>query len=163
MKTADLMDDFQEELQSCEIQFRNYGGRADFWGPCRTLQCQNDNVLLRKTLERPADGHVLVVDGGGSLSTALIGDIIAGIGSKNNWSGVVIHGAIRDTVEIGKIDFGVKALGSNPRKSEKKGAGTLDVALNFGSMTIDPGDWIYCDADGVVVAKRELPVDLVTS
>lgn len=104
-----------------------------------------------------------MVDGGGSLSTALIGDIIAGIGSKNNWSGVVIHGAIRDTVEIGKIDFGVKALGSNPRKSEKKGAGLLDVPLSLGGFTIAPGDWVYCDADGVVAAKRELPVEFEQS
>ena len=98
MKTADLMDDFQDELQSCEIQFNNYGARKAFWGPCRTLRCHNDNVLLRNTLETVADGHVLVVDGGGSLSSALIGDIIAGIGMKNNWSGILIFGAVRDTI-----------------------------------------------------------------
>lgn len=159
MKTADLMDAFQEELQSCEIQFRDYGGRTVFWGPCRTLQCRNDNVLLRQTLEEGADGHVLVVDGGGSLSSALIGDKIAGMAAKNNWSGIIINGAVRDTVALGQIYFGVKALGSNPRKSEKKGIGTRDAAIMIGNLKIKPGDWVYCDEDGILVAGRELPVE----
>ena len=158
MKTADLIDEFQDELQSCEIQFRNYGGRANFWGPCRTVKCQNDNVLLKKILEEPADGHVLVVDGGGALSSALMGDIIAGIGNRNNWSGVIINGAVRDTVELSEIDFGVKALGSNPWKSEKKGSGSVDIELRIGNITVKPGHWVYCDADGIVVANRKLPI-----
>ncbi|WP_022664817.1 ribonuclease E activity regulator RraA [Desulfospira joergensenii] len=160
MKTADLMDDFQDQLQSCEIQFRNFGGRRAFWGPCRTVQCHGDNVLLRKTIEEPAQGHVLVVDGNGSLFCALMGDMIAALGMKNNWSGVVINGAVRDTRDLGKMDFGIKALGSNPRKSQKKGRGKIDVPVNFGKITIAPGNWIYCDEDGVVVAEKELPVNL---
>ena len=160
MKTADLMDDFQDELQSCVIQFRNYGGRKAFWGACKTLKCDNDNVLLRGMLEEPAQGHVLVVDGGGSLKTALMGDIIAGIAVNNNWSGVVIHGAVRDTVALGKLQLGVKALGSNPRKSQKNRAGQSNVEIGFGDITVKPGDWVYCDEDGVVVAERELSLDL---
>jgi len=159
MKTADLMDVFQEELQSCEIQFKNYGGRNAFWGPCKTLQCKNDNVLLRRMLEEQANGHILIVDGGGSLSSALIGDIIAEIGRKNNWSGIVIYGAVRDTLDLGRLDFGVKALGSNPRKSHKKGDGTSNVKINFGGIIVEPGNWVYCDEDGVVVANRELPLE----
>jgi regulator of ribonuclease activity A len=158
VKTADLMDAFQDELLSCEIQFKNYGGRTAFWGPCKTLRCRNDNVILRNTLEQRADGHVLVVDGGGSLHAALMGDIIAGLGHENNWSGIVIYGAVRDTLALGQIDFGVKALGSNPRKSEKKGAGSLDVEVSFGGLSVRPADWIYCDEDGIVVARRQLPI-----
>jgi regulator of ribonuclease activity A len=158
MKTADLMDHFQDELQSCEIQFVNYGGRTRFWGPCKTLKCRNDNVLLRKTLETKAHGHVLLVDGGGSLETALIGDIIAGLGHRNNWSGIIIYGAVRDTDALKKIDFGVKALGSNPRKSRKKGDGELDIAVSFGGIRAKPGNWVYSDEDGIVIATRELPL-----
>jgi regulator of ribonuclease activity A len=159
MKTADLMDHFQEELQSCEIQFVNYGGRKRFWGPLRTLKCHNDNVLLRRTLEEKADGHVLVVDGGGSLESALIGDIIAGLGHQNNWSGIIIFGAVRDTVALKKIDFGVKALGSNPRKSRKNGEGELDVPVSFGGICAKPGNWAYSDEDGIVIASRKLSLD----
>ena len=157
MRTADLMDDFQDQLQSCEIQFRDYGGSKAFWGPCRTVQCHGDNVLLRNFLSEQADGHVLVVDGGGSLFCALMGDQIAAMARKNNWSGVVINGAVRDTIILGKMDFGVKALGSNPRKSQKKGSGRVDIPVSFGKITVAPGNWVYCDEDGVVVAEKELP------
>lgn len=158
MKTADLMDLFQEELQSCEIQFRNYGGRKAFWGPCKTLKCANDNVILKRMLQEKGGGAVLMVDGGGSLSAALMGDLIAEIGRKNNWAGIVIYGAVRDTLALAKIDFGVKALGSNPRKSRKNGEGQSNVEISFGTIKVKPGDWVYCDEDGIVVANRELPL-----
>lgn len=156
MKTADLMDVYQEELQSCEIQFQNYGGRKAFWGPCKTLQCESDNVILKQMLEEDGNGAVLIVDGGGSLRTALMGDIIAQIGRRNNWVGIVIHGAVRDTLALAELNFGVKALGSNPRKSRKNGEGRSNVAVSFGGITVKPGDWAYCDEDGVVIAGREL-------
>jgi regulator of ribonuclease activity A len=160
MKTADLMDVYQQELQSCDIQFKNCGGRRAFWGPCKTLQCKNDNVILKKMLEETGDGSVLVVDGGGSFHTALMGDIIADIGRRNNWAGIIIHGAVRDTVALAELDFGVKALGSNPRKSRKKGEGQSNVSVSFGGITVKPGDWAYSDEDGIVIAGRELPLDL---
>lgn len=156
MKTADLMDDFQDELQSCEIQFKNYGQRIAFYGPCRTLKCHNDNVLLRQLLSEAGKGHVLVVDGNGSLSCALMGDMIAKLGSDNNWVGIIINGAIRDTVALGGINFGVKAIGSNPRKSNKNGIGEIDVKVSFGNITVEAGSWAYCDEDGVVIANRKL-------
>lgn len=159
MKTADLMDVFQDELQSCEIQFRNYGGRKAFWGPCKTLKCENDNVILKGMLQEKGCSAVLIVDGCGSLSTALMGDLIAEIGRKNNWSGIVINGAVRDTLALAKMDFGVKALGSNPRKSRKNGEGQSNVEISFGTITVKPGDWVYCDEDGIVVADRELPLE----
>jgi regulator of ribonuclease activity A len=158
MKTADLVDDFQEELQSCAIQFVDYGGLKAFWGQCRTVKCQNDNVLVKKILETPGNRGVLVIDGGGSLETALLGDLMAELGRKNGWSGVVVHGAVRDTVTLGTLDFGVKALGSNPLKSRKNGEGEIDVPVQFGSVRFRPGQWVYCDEDGIVVADRELPI-----
>lgn len=159
MKTADLMDVYQEELQSCEIQFRNYGGCKAFWGPCKTLKCKNDNVILKQMLETAGDGSVLIVDGGGSLRTALIGDTLAEIGRRNNWAGIIIHGAVRDTVALAELDFGVKAVGSNPRKSRKNGEGQANVSVRFGGITVKPGDWAYSDEDGIVIAGRELPLD----
>ena len=156
MKTADLMDAFQEELQSCTLQFRNYGGVTAFYGPCRTVNCRNDNVLVKQTLRTPGNGSVLVVDGGGSLETALLGDLLAELGRANGWSGVVVNGAVRDRVALGNMAFGVKALGSNPCKSRKQGAGQVDVSVGFGTVVFHPGQWVYCDEDGVVVAQREL-------
>lgn len=156
MKTADLIDKFDSELQSCETQFFNYGGRKAFYGPCRTVSCRNDNVLIRKILEEKADGDVLVIDGNGSMSTALLGDNIAGLAQTNNWAGIIINGAIRDTQAISNLDIGVKALGSNPRKSKKEGSGKVDVPVSFGGITVKSGDWVYSDEDGVVVSTRYL-------
>lgn len=156
MKTADLMDAFQEELQSCEIQFRNYGGRRQFNGPCRTVLCRNDNVLVRQVLEKNGDGHVLVVDGGGSMHAALMGDMIAAIALENNWAGIVINGVIRDSAALGKLDLGIKALGSNPRKSGKEGRGEIDIPLSFGGIMMHPGNWLYSDEDGIIIAPRNL-------
>jgi regulator of ribonuclease activity A len=111
---------------------------------------------LRRALETASDGEVLVVDGSGSLGSALIGDIIAGLGAKNGWSGVIIFGALRDVKRISRIDFGVKALGSNPKKSTKAGTGRVDTAVSFGGVTFTPGDWIYSDEDGVIVSADKL-------
>jgi len=161
MKTADLMDDFQDELQSCEIQFRSFGRFKRFHGPCRTIKCKQDNVLLRKTLEEEGQGQVLVVDGDGSLYSALLGDMIADIACKNGWAGIIIYGAIRDSIAINDIKIGVKALGTNPRKSKKEGLGAAEVPLSFGGVSISPGDWLYSDEDGIVIAHRQLPVPTV--
>ncbi len=159
MKTADLMDKFQDELQSCTLQFRDYGKITAFFGPCRTVKCRNDNVLIKRLMSMPGNGGILVADGSGSLETALLGDMIAELGRNNGWAGMVINGAVRDTVTLGTIDFGVKALGSNPRKSRKDGVGEIDVPVEFGTVRFEPGNWVYCDGDGIVVAERELPMD----
>ena len=156
MKTADLMDKFDSELQSCETQFFNYGGRKVFYGPCRTVSCCNDNVLIRRILEEKANGDVLVIDGDGSMSTALLGDNIAGIAQANKWAGIIVYGALRDTQAISNLDIGVKALGSNPRKSKKECSGNVDIPVSFGGITIKAGDWVYSDEDGVVVSSHRL-------
>jgi regulator of ribonuclease activity A len=149
--TADLYDEYEEKLQSCDTQFRQYGGRAEFHGRIVTVRCHEDNALLKSVLTEPGEGRVLVVDGGGSLHRALMGDVIAGLATDNGWAGVVINGAVRDVVALSALDIGVKALGSNPRKSTKTGSGERDVPVTFGSATFTPGAEVYSDEDGVVV------------
>jgi regulator of ribonuclease activity A len=154
--TADLFDDFGAELSSCSTQFRSYGARPRFWGRVETVRCFQDNALLKHVLETAGDARVLVVDGGGSLDTALMGDMIAGSAVAQGWSGVVINGAVRDVVALGGLDLGIKALGSNPRKSSKEGTGERNVAVEFGGVTFRPGDFLYSDEDGIVLSSRQL-------
>ncbi|MER5731446.1 ribonuclease E activity regulator RraA [Streptomyces sp. NPDC002138] len=151
--TADLYDEHGERLEICGTPFRQFGGRRAFAGPVRTLSCHEDNALLRELVNSPGDGAVLVVDGAGSLRTALVGDLIAGAAARNGWAGLVIRGAIRDSVALGGLDLGVKALGTIPRKSGKTGAGSVDEPLTFGDATFRPGDTVHCDDDGVVVVR----------
>ncbi len=152
--TTDLYDAHADALGPCVLPFRDYGGRTAFHGAVRTVVCLEDNVLVRATLSEPGDGGVLVVDGGGSLRCALMGDLIARLGMENGWSGIVINGAVRDSGELAGLDFGVKALGTNPVKSGKVGRGAVDVPATFGGALFVPGGWIYCDQDGVLVAER---------
>ena len=154
--TADLIDAHGDKLQSCDVQFRQFGGRQSFHGPVRTIKTLEDNALIKQLLAEPGDGAVLVVDGGGSLKTALMGDLIGASAVKNNWAGVILWGAVRDVVALGKIDLGIKALGSNPRKSARTGAGMVDIPVGFGGVTFTPGNWVYSDDDGIVVSARSL-------
>jgi regulator of ribonuclease activity A len=149
--TADLVDEHGEALQSCDLQLRQFGGRGRFHGPIRTVACFQDNALVKRVLSEPGEGAVLVVDGGGSLHTALVGDLIAGLAQGNGWAGLVVHGAVRDVEALGRLDIGIKALGANPRKSAKLAAGQVDVPVSFGGVTFRPGEHLYSDEDGVVV------------
>lgn len=149
--TADLVDEIGEDVRSCDTQFRDLGGRTEFFGPVSTVRCFQDNALLKSVLGEPGEGRVLVIDGGGSVHTALVGDIIAELGRSNGWAGVVVNGAIRDSAVVGGMDFGCKALGTNPRKSTKTSAGERDVTVSFGGVDFAPGDMLYADTDGIVV------------
>jgi regulator of ribonuclease activity A len=153
LSTADLVDRYGDALGSIPVQLRSFGRRPRFAGPAVTVKCFEDNALLRSTLaEHPgAAGSVLVVDGGGSLRTALVGDLIAGIAVERHWAGLVIFGAVRDSVAIDLLDLGVKALGTNPRKSGKTGAGVVDVVVEIGGVWIRPGQLVHSDEDGIVV------------
>lgn len=153
---ADLYDDYGDISQTCSTQFQDYGAIRRFSGPIRTVQCFRDNQLFKELLNQPGNGAVVVMDGSGSLESALMGDMIAASGLKNGWAGVVILGAIRDSVAIGKMDFGVKALGVNAAKSNKDATGKVDVVVEFGGVRFEPGHWVYCDEDGILVAPREL-------
>ena len=153
VSTADLYDERGDELDSCDLQLRQYGGRSAFSGRIVTVRCFQDNALVRSVLSEPGEGRVLVVDGGGSLHTALMGDVIAGMAVANGWSGVVINGAVRDVAALRKLDLGIKALGSNPRKSAKTGAGERDVPVTFGGVTFHPGAELFSDDDGILVTR----------
>lgn len=154
LATADLADREGPEVRSCDVQFRDYGGAVAFEGRIRTVTCFQDNALLKKTLSEPGDGAVLVIDGAGSIHSALVGDLIAELGRSNGWSGIIVNGAIRDSAVIGGMQFGVKALGTNPRKSTKTGEGVLDEVVELGGVKFVPGEYVYADSDGVVVVSE---------
>jgi len=151
--TADLYDVHGDSLQSLPLQLRSFGGRARFEGPIRTVRCFQDNALLKSVLSSPGDGAVLVVDGAGSYDTALMGDMIAQLAVDNGWAGVVIHGCVRDSAMIATMPLGVKALGTNPRKSGKEGTGEVDVDVVFGGVRFRPGARLHADEDGVLVER----------
>ena len=154
--TADLVDAHEDRLQSCALQFRSYGGRRAFGGTIRTVRTFEDNALVKQVLSTPGRGSVLVIDGGGSLSRALVGDVIAGLALANGWGGLVIHGAVRDVVALAGLDFGIKALGSNPMKSAKQGIGEIDVPVTIGGVVFTPGASLYSDDDGILVSAEPL-------
>jgi regulator of ribonuclease activity A len=149
--TADLVDEIGADVRSCDTQFRQFGGHLMFAGRIQTVRCFEDNALLKSVLSEPGDGGVLVIDGGASLHCALIGDVIAGLGQSNGWAGIVVNGAVRDAAALRTMDIGLKALGTNPRKSSKTGAGERDVEVEFGGITFVPGEIAYSDDDGIVV------------
>ncbi|MEZ3162184.1 ribonuclease E activity regulator RraA [Microbacterium sp. BWT-B31] len=151
--TADLYDERGDALDSLALQLHDIGGRVAFDGPIRTVRCHRDNALVKATLATPGEGAVLVVDGGGSLESALVGDLIAASAVENGWSGVIVHGAIRDREAIGALPIGVKALGSNPRKSAKDGHGEVDMPVTIAGVTFAPGKHVWADADGILVER----------
>lgn len=151
ISTADLYDEIGDSVDSVPLQFLNLGGMSGFSGPVRTVRCFQDNALLKSILSTPGDGAVLVVDGGGSLGTALIGDLIGALAVDNGWSGVIVNGAVRDRVALGTLPLGVKALGSNPAKSSKTGEGEADVPVEIGGVLFHPGKMVWADEDGILV------------
>jgi regulator of ribonuclease activity A len=151
--TADLYDERGDELDSLALQLHDIGGRVAFDGPVRTVRCHRDNALVKSVLATPGHGAVLVIDGAGSLESALVGDLIAASAVANGWAGIIVHGAVRDRVAIGELDLGVKALGSNPRKSAKAGVGHVDEPVTIAGVTFRPGAHVWADADGVLVER----------
>ena len=117
------------------------------------MRCHRDNALVKTVLATPGAGAVLVIDGGGSLESALVGDLIAASAVRNGWSGIIVHGAIRDREAIRMLPLGVKALGSNPRKSAKAGVGEIDVPVTIAGVIFAPGRHVWADTDGVLVER----------
>ena len=154
--TCDLYDDHEGNVETCSLQFIDFGAKRQFCGPVRTVRCHNDNSVFRELLGEPGDGAVIVVDGQGSTERALLGDMLAARGAANGWAGIIINGAIRDSAVVADIDIGVKALGTNPAKSVKKGEGQVDVPVEFGGARFEPGFWVYCDEDGVLVSPSPI-------
>lgn len=156
LMTTDLSD-AHPEAQVCDPIFRDFGGKAAFHGPIKTLKVFEDNALVRATLETPGEGRVLVVDAGGSTRCAVVGGNLGALAVKNHWVGIVVYGCIRDSGELGAQAVGVKALGTHPRKSEKGlHSAQADRPVTFAGVTFRPGAWLYADADGIVVSDSKI-------
>ncbi len=161
IQTADLLDQHEALLQSGALRvvtplFRSFGARVAFGGPIATLKLFEDNSLVRTALSQAGEGRVLVIDGGGSLRCALVGDQLAALAVRNGWSGLVVYGCIRDSQAIGGMDLGVFALATHPLKSIKRNVGEVDLPVTFGGVTFTPGEWLYADGDGVIVSREPL-------
>ena len=156
IQTADLCDANEGKVRVVSPMFRSYGGRSAFGGPIATLKVFEDNSLVRKAFETDGAGRVLVIDGGGSLRCALVGDQLAQLGVNNGWAGVIVYGCIRDSRAIGEMDLGAFALGTHPLKSIKKGAGDTDIPVTFGGVTFVPGQYVHADEDVVIVSETPL-------
>ena len=157
--TPDLCDEFPEEVRVVEPMFNSFGGISTFSGEIVTVKCFEDNSLVKENASKDGYGKVMVVDGGGSLRRALLGDLIAKDAVKNGWEGFVIYGCIRDVDIITMLDLGVKALDTVPLKTEKKGVGELNIPVTFGGVTFRPGEYVYADNNGVIVSSEKLIVE----
>lgn len=155
-KTADLCDDHSDALSIAQPMFNDYGKNIAFSGQISTVKCFEDNSLVRKQLEQPGNGRVLVVDGGGSTRCAMVGDILAQMGADNGWNGIIVYGCIRDSGVIATIDIGMKAIGTMPLKSVKKGEGEVDICVHFADVDFIPGHFVYADEDGIILSATSI-------
>ncbi len=160
LRTADLADQLGDRLLVCTLKLRTFGRSAAFGGRISTVRCCDDNGLVRDAVTEPGAGGVLVVDGGGSLESALVGDVLAGLALGNGWSGLVINGAVRDVAALAALDVGVVALGTNPRRGRRDGTGERDVPVAFGGITFHPGCRLHADEDGIVVYREDNVADI---
>jgi regulator of ribonuclease activity A len=154
--TPDLCDAYPDIVRIVEPLFTNYGGREAFGGQIVTVKCHEDNSLVKEHVANPGAGKVMVVDGGGSLRCALLGDMLAEKAAQNNWAGLIIYGCIRDVDEIRKTQLGVQALRTIPIKSNRQGRGDLNIPITFGGVTFHPGEYVYADNNGIIVSEQAL-------
>jgi regulator of ribonuclease activity A len=155
-KTADLYDKHTDEVHVVEPGLRHFGGRRRFCGPIATLKVYEDNLLVHEQLKEPGEGRVLVIDGGGSLRSAIVGDILAQRAKDMGYAGYVIYGCARDVADCARIDIGLMALAANPTRPKKKGFGERGIPVAFGGVKFTPGEWLYADEDGILVCARKL-------
>lgn len=152
----DICDEFHPKLQILEPLFKSYGGRKKFYGEIVTIKCFEDNSKVKQTLATDGSGKVLVVDGGGSLRCALLGDMLGAMAAENGWQGILINGCVRDVEILRTIDIGVSALNSHPLKSNKRNEGQLNLSLYFAGANLIPGHYLYADENGIILAKKKL-------
>ena len=155
----DICDDFYEEIRVLDPLFNDYGARRKFCGEIVTVKCFEDNSLVRDLVRSEGRGRVIVVDGGGSTRRALLGDQLAASAAQNGWQGLLIYGCVRDVEILETLELGIKALNAIPVKTDKRGEGQLDVPVRFAGVQLLPGQHLYADANGIVVAVRDLGVD----
>ncbi|GAA5140819.1 putative 4-hydroxy-4-methyl-2-oxoglutarate aldolase [Thalassotalea piscium] len=152
----DLCDQYPDEVQVLAQQFNHYGKIKVFYGQVVTIECFEDNSLVKSTLAQDGAGKVLIVNGGGLTRKALLGDLIAKSAIKNNWEGVIINGFIRDVATINSLNIGVKALGATPLKTQKRGLGDFNIPITIAGVSIHPNNWVYADENGVLIANEQL-------
>ena len=155
-KTADLCDAHENIVSIAQPLFNDYGGNTAFYGKISTVKCYEDNSLVREALKSPGAGQVLVVNGGGSMRRALVGDLLAQAGADNCWAGIIVYGCIRDSGVIATISIGCKALAALPIKTEKKGVGEKNVPVHFADVDFIPDQFLYADEDGIIVSATDL-------
>ena len=153
--TTDLSD-ANPDAQVADPLLRSFGGASSFHGPIETLSVFEDNSVLRRTIETPGNGRVLVVDGGGSRRCALVGDRVAADALANGWVGIVVHGCVRDTAELADLPIGILALDAHPRRSTKRDIGEVGVPVSFAGIDFRPNMWVYVDEDGLIAANSAL-------
>jgi regulator of ribonuclease activity A len=158
--TCDLCDAYEKDepsvVQPLPPVFRDFGSVARFCGPVATVKCHEDNTRVKEAVESPGGGRVLVVDGGESLRCSLVGGNLAVAAKKHGWAGIVVNGAVRDLAELKEAAIGIRALALMPRRSIKHNEGRRDVPVEIQGVAVRPGDWLYADADGIVVSVRQL-------
>lgn len=159
LSTCDLCDRYPDLVRVADPLFRDFGGRHAFGGRIVTIKCHEDNSLVRDLVAEPGQGCVLVVDGGGSLRRSLLGDQLAARAVESGWEGIVVFGAVRDVEAIAHMNIGVKALAAIPLKTDKRGIGDRDVAVRFAGVNFVPGEYLYADANGIIVAAQALAAD----
>lgn len=156
--TPDICDAYPE-VQVLDPIFVNIGGIEAFFGPVRTVKCFEDNSRVKEAVTEASEGAVLVVDAGGSTRCAMLGDMLAEQAAGNGWAGIILYGCVRDVDILAETELGIQALGAHPRKSEKRGEGQRDIPVTFAGVTIAPGQWLYADNNGILVAKTRLALD----
>ena len=159
--TPDLCDAYEAQIMEGRVRvldsiFNNYGGHDCFFGQAVTIKCFEDNSVVKQLVGTSGNGRVIVMDGGGSLRRAILGDMLAEKAADNGWAGLVINGCIRDFDQIAETKLGVKALNTHPMKTDKRGLGDLNVDVSFAGHTIRQGDWVYSDNNGILISDREL-------
>jgi len=154
-----MCDEFPGEVRILDPLFTDYGGRQKFSGEIVTIKCHEDNSLLRELVRTEGQGRVIVVDGGGSLRYALLGDMLAATAVENGWNGLLINGCVRDVEIVKSIDLGVRAVNCHPRKSKKRGEGQSNVPVTFAGVTIEPGQFFYADENGTVITPEKLDIE----
>ena len=154
--TPDLCDEYPDLVQVLTPMLQNFGGVDSFGGEIVTVKCFEDNSIVKEQVGLSGQGRVMVVDGGGSMRNALLGDMLAEKAAENGWEGLIIYGCIRDVDVIRQTKLGVQAISTHPRKTEKRGVGDLNIPVTFGGITFVPGQYVYADNNGVIVAPTKL-------
>ncbi len=156
LSTPDLCDQFPEQVSVLDPVYKSFGGNESFYGEVVTVKCFEDNSKVKQLVDTDGTGKVMVVDAGGSMRRACLGDMLAEKAQKNGWAGIIIYGCVRDVEILKTLNIGVQALGSHPMKTDKRDLGDINISLQFSGVTVAPGNYIYADLNGIIVAASQL-------